>query len=419
MSTRTAATREWKNAQIIDVLRKNPGVYMHSADIREKLLARGVDIPVKTISNYASLLKSDYPELTAIPRRGFVWNAEEAEFYNKKASDTTENKSSYRKKNTAMQNAEGYSDPTAGSAIRNVEGDDPYARIGEVWTTKESSGLIGYYMIISDWGSLKMGVPLYAEDSRNRIRFSVEVGGAKFFGDATNFKTKPTKYLDRWIGCVDRKKCMEVLDKIFSAIADPSMSPVVIEKLTPANTIEVDGKLYTEADVKSKLDTIDILQSDLENTEKEREELREEVKCAIEKMNDLKKENEALENNVFLHKSAIEDLKDANNGVRTALISAKKNKPVIVQVDGEIYNEEDITAIIRARNTVRVGDKIYKASDIIALEEGNYIAEDSDVNFASDMTADMNYLIQQNAEYKIYKQFFEAYCRGLARGEDE
>jgi len=394
MSTGTAATREWKNAQIIDVLRKNPGVYMHSADIREKLLARGVDIPVNTISNYASLLKSDYPELTAIQRRGFVWNAEEAEFYNKKASDTTENKSAYRK-NAAMQNAEGYSDPTAGSAIRNVEGDDPYSRIGEVWTTKESSGLIGYYMIISDWGSLKMGVPLYTEDSRNRIRFNVEVGGVKFFGDATNFKTKPTKYLDRWIGCVDEKKCMEVLDKIFSAIADPSMSPVVIEKVTPTNTIEVDGKLYTEADVKSKLDTIDILQSDLAADAVAMQEIKEELLTKDDK---------------------IKELEDANNGIRTGLISAKKNKPVVVQVDGEIYNEEDITAIIRAHNTVRVGDKIYTASDIIALEEGNYVAADRDESFTSDMTVDVNYLIQQNAEYKIYKQFFESYCRGLASG---
>lgn len=402
MSNGSAETKAYNKAQVLDILRKHPGESLTSGKISKLLEERGVNVAPNTVKGYGRDLVREYPELTASAGRGYTWAKEESEFYAKKAAKKAETSSTHRKKNTVMRNSEGYSDPTAGVAIRNTEGDDPYARLGEIWSVRGANGLVEWFLILSDWKAVKVGVPLYAGDYRSRIPVKVDVAGTTLYGDATNIRSKPSKYFDTYMGNADVKVARRILNDVLTAICDPDISPTVIEAVIPANTITVNGTLYTEADIRSKIDTIDILQSDLEATEKECEERREEVKCAVE---DLAKSN-----------AKIKELDDVINGLRNALATARKNTPVTVQVDGEIYNEEDIAAIIRARNTVRVGDKVYMASDIIALEEGNYIAADSDESFVSDMTVDVNYLIQQNAEYKIYKQFFEAYCAGLAKG---
>lgn len=386
-----------KAAQMIDVLRSHPGEMMTSKNITDELSQRGIDVLPKTVANYLSVIlkQGDYPQLTSKPRVGFIWNADEAEFYAKKDVEKAESSSTYRKKSTVMQNSEGYSDPTAGAAIRNIEGDDPYARLGEVWSTKGSNGLVEWFLILADWKAVKVGVPLYAGDYRSRIRVKVDVAGTTLYGDATNLRSKPSKYFDTYMGNVEDKKAKVILNDVIRAVCDPDISPMVIEKVTPANTIEVDGRLYTEADVRSKINTIDILQGQYDD--------------------DVTKLNEDL----AASNAKIKELDNIIDDLREALVTARKIKPMSISVDGEIYNQEDITAIIRARNTVRVGNKVYSASDIIALQEGNYLTEDSDSNFASDMTADMNYLIQQSAEYKIYKKFFDAYCAGMAKGITE
>ena len=400
MSTTINASTNLKAAQMIDVLRSHPGEMMTSKRIASELSQRGIDVLPKTVSNYLSIVKKqgDYPQLSSKPKFGFVWNADEAEFYAKKATEKTETSSTYRKKSAVMHNSEGYSDPTAGVAIRNVEGEDPYARLGEVWSVKGANGLVEWFMILSDWGAVRIGLPLYAGDYRSRIRVKVDVAGTTLYGDATNLRSKPSKYFDTYMGNVEDKKARVILNDVLKAVCNPDISHTVMEAVIPANTITVDGVLYTEADIRSKLDTIGVLKGHIDAYSKTVDDLDEELESANAKIAEL--------NNV------IESLRDA-------LATARKNTPVTIQVDGEIYNEEDITAIIRAHNTVRVGDKIYKASDIIALEEGNNIAEDSDNGFASDMTVDINYLIQQNAEYKIYKQFFDAYCAGMAKGGEE
>lgn len=377
-----------KVAQMIDVLRSHSGETMSSKSISEVLSQRGIDILPKTISNYLTVIlkQGDYPQLSSQPRVGFVWNADEAEFYANKEEKSNDS-SAYRKKSTVMLNSEGYSDPTAGAAIKNTEGEDPYARLGEVWSVNGANGMTEWFMILSDWGSVRIGIPLYMGDYRSRIRVKVELDGIVLYGDATNLRSKPRKYFDTYLGNVGDKKAKAILNDALTAVCDPDISPTVVKEVMPANTITVDGTVYTEADIRSKLDTIITLKGHIDAYAKTVDDLDEELAAAETK---------------------IKDLEDA-----------KKNKPIVVQVDGEIYNEEDITAIIRAHNTVRVGDKVYSASDIIALEEGNYIATDPEIGFASDMTADMNYLIQQNAEYKIYKQFFDAYCQGMAKGEVE
>lgn len=397
MSTTINASTNLKAAQMIDVLRSHPGEMMTSKRIASELSQRSIDVLPKTVSNYLSIVKKqgDYPQLSSKPKFGFVWNADEAEFYAKKATEKTETSSTYRKKSPVMRNGEGYSDPTAGVAIRNVEGEDPYARLGEVWSVKGANGLVEWFMILSDWGAVRIGLPLYAGDYRSRIRVKVDVAGTTLYGDATNLRSKPSKYFDTYMGNVEDKKARVILNDVLKAVCDPDISPVVIEAVSPANTITVDGVLYTEADVKCKIDTVDILNTQNAAYDDDVTKLSEDLAAANAKIAEL--------NNV------IESLRDA-------LATARKNTPVTIQVDGEIYNKEDITAIIRAHNTVRVGDKIYKASDIIALEEGNNIAEDSDNGFASDMTVDINYLIQQNAKYKIYKKFFDSFCEGMAKG---
>lgn len=399
MSTHVNVSTNLKAAQMVDVLRSHPGQTMGSKSIANELAQRGINVLPKTVSNYLSIVikQGDYPQLTSKPRVGFVWNADEAEFYANKAEKSNDS-SAYRKKNPVMRNSEGYSDPTAGIAIRNAEGDDPYARLGEVWSVKGANGLVEWFMILSDWGAVRIGLPLYAGDYRSRIRVKVDVAGTTLYGDATNLRSKPSKYFDTYMGNVEDKKARVILNDVLKAVCDPDISPVVVETVSPANTITVDGVLYTEADVKCKIDTVDILQAQNAAYDDDVTKLSEDLAAANAKIAEL--------NNVI-------------ESLRNALATARKGKPFTIQVDGEIYNEEDITAIIRAHNTVRVGDKVYKASDIIALEEGNYITEDSDINFAADTTVDLQYLAMQHTEWKIYKQFFEAYCAGLAKGDIE
>jgi hypothetical protein len=304
-----------------------------------------------------------------------------------------------------MRNSEGYSDPTAGAAIRNVEGEDPYARLGEVWSVKGANGLVEWFMILSDWGAVRIGIPLYAGDYRSRIRVKVDVAGTTLYGDATNLRSKPSKYFDTYMGNVEDKKARVILNDVLKAVCDPDISPTVIEAVIPANTITVDGVLYTEADIRSKLDTIITLKGHIDAYTKTVDELDEEIKD--KKAVILDKESQ-IGDLTRMNK----DLMDANNGIRTALASAKKSKPVILQVDGEIYNEEDITAIIRARNTVRVGDKIYKASDICELLDGRKSEDSAPV-------PDKAYVDKVVAMATIYKQFFDAYCQGMSKGETE
>lgn len=405
MSTHINVSTNLKAAQIVDVLRSHPGKMMGSKSIADELAQRGIDVLPKTVSNYLSIMikQGDYPQLTSKPRVGFIWNADETEFYAKKA-EITENKSAYRKKSTVMRNSEGYSDPTCGAAIRNVEGEDPYARLGEVWSVKGANGLVEWFMILADWKAVKVGVPLYAGDYRSRIRVKVDIAGTTLYGDATNLRSKPSKYFDTYMGNVEDKKARVILNDVLKAVCDPDISPVVIETVMPANTITVDGVLYTEADIRSKLDTIVTLNGHIDAYTKTVDELDKELgskKAAI-----LDKESQ-ISDLTRMNK----DIMDANNGLRTNLISAKKSNPVVVQVDGEIYNEEDITAIIRARNTVRVGDKIYKASDICELLENK--SEDSAP------VPDKAYIDKVVAMATIYKQFFDAYCAGMAKGGEE
>lgn len=389
MSNGSAETKAYNKAQVLDILRKHPGEPLTSIQISKFLEERGVNVMPNTVKGYGRELVKEYSELTAAHGRGYIWAKEESEFYAKKAVDTTENKSTYRKKSTVMRNSEGYSDPTAGAAIKNTEGDDPYARLGEVWSVKGANGLVEWFMILSDWGAVRIGLPLYAGDYRSRIRVKVDVAGAVLYGDATNLRSKPSKYFDTYMGNVEDKKAKAILDDVLMAVCDPDISPTVIEAVMPANTITVDGVLYTEADVKSKIDSVDILKGQNAAYDDDVTKLSEDLAAANAK---------------------IKEFEDANNGIRTALISAKKSKPVVVQVDGEIYNEEDIKAIIRDRNTVRVGDKVYKPSDICELLENKN---------DSAPAPDKAYIDKVVAMATIYKQFFDAYCQGMAKGITE
>lgn len=392
MATYINTSTNLKAAQMIDVLRSHPGKVMTSRSIANELSQRGIDVIPKTVSAYLSKLikQKEYTQLTSKPRVGFVWDEEESEFYAKKATEKAETSSSYRKKSPVMRNSEGYFDPTAGIAIRNTEGDDPYARLGEVWSVKGANGLVEWFMILSDWGAVRIGLPLYAGDYRSRIRVKVDVAGTTLYGDATNLRSKPSKYFDTYMGYVDDKKAKAILNDVLMAICDPDISPVVVEAVSPANTITVDGRPYTEADIRSKLDTIADLKGRINAYSKTKDDLDEELEAANSKIAEL--------NNVI-------------GDLREALVTARKIKPMAITVDGEVYNQEDIVSIIRSHNTVRVGDKIYTASDICELLENK--SEDSAPVLAKE------YIDKVIAMASIYKQFFDAYCAGLAKGEVE
>lgn len=378
--------KEFNKAQIVDILRRNSGKPMAAKVIMEELNNRGCNIKLCTVQKYSSELSEEYSEITLKKGIGYIWGKEESEFYERKASNDTENKSAYRKKNPVMRNGEGYFDPTSGAAIRNIEGDDPYSRLGEVWSVKGSNGMIEWFMILSDWGAVKIGLPLYAGDYRSRIRVKVDVGGATLYGDATNLRSKPSKYFDTYIGNVEDKTAKCILDDVLMAICDPDISPIVVKSIMPANTITIDGTLYTEADVKSKIDTIDIL--------------REQIDKYYDDIDELNKDIESKNVVIRDKEIRISSLEDALRK------SKSETKPMVIQVDGEIYNEEEIAAIIRARNTVRVGDKIYRASDICELLDNE--SESTDIS-----KDEIKKLVTMN---NIYKQFFDAYCQGMAKG---
>ena len=258
-----------KVAQMIDVLRSHSGETMSSKSISEVLSQRGIDILPKTISNYLTVIlkQGDYPQLSSQPRVGFVWNAAE------RSNDS----SAYGKKSTVMRNSEGYSDPTAGTAIKNTEGEDPYARLGEVWSVNGANGLTEWFMILSDWGAVRIGIPLYMGDYRSRIRVKVDLEGIVLYGDATNIRSKPRKYFDTYVGNVGDKKAKAILNDALTAVCDPDISPTVVKEVMPANTITVDGTVYTEADIRSKLDTIITLKGHIDAYAKTVDDLDEEL----------------------------------------------------------------------------------------------------------------------------------------------
>lgn len=102
----------------------------------------------------------------------------------------------------AMRNSEGYSDPTAGKAIMSVakaeQKEVPSA--GEVWSTTESNGTIGYIYVIAPVTGGVQCIRLFGTDESNApemISKSVEIDIHKrhMIGDCERVTFKVTKYL--------------------------------------------------------------------------------------------------------------------------------------------------------------------------------------------------------------------------------
>lgn len=101
-----------------------------------------------------------------------------------------------------MRNSEGYSDPTAGKAIMSVvkaeQKEVPSA--GEVWSTTESNGTIGYIYVIAPVTGGVQCIRLFGTDESNAPEMimkpvEIDIHKRHMIGDCERVTFKVTKYL--------------------------------------------------------------------------------------------------------------------------------------------------------------------------------------------------------------------------------
>ena len=137
---RTFAEIAARRKRIITFLSANPNEYYHGEELGEKI---GVSRFV--IQNDMKAIKLEHPELS-ITKKGYMWMMEE--------------------KKNPMKNHEGYYDPTAGKAIRNLENsssEKPW-KPGEVWHAGGSRGTNDLLLVVSVGGDTSCCLFLYNYD---------------------------------------------------------------------------------------------------------------------------------------------------------------------------------------------------------------------------------------------------------------
>lgn len=194
MANTAAAITERTNQEnyIVSLLKRNPGKKFHGKDICENL---GISQQRKrTLING---LKPKYPQL----RTGRGGNG--GVYYWEGTADmpALDNK----KPEKASVNAEGYSDPTAGTAIdkvdKEIERKASLPKMGEVWSAKHQSGSIDLFYIL--WSTDTQASGIYLDSDANVAPNPPDENVAltnRIFATLANHKiicvaTKPIKYL--------------------------------------------------------------------------------------------------------------------------------------------------------------------------------------------------------------------------------
>lgn len=155
-----------------------------------------------------------------------------------------------KRKNTDMKNSEGYSDPTAGMAIRNAEADNPHKSAGEVWRTEAANGDVEYFLVFAEYSTTRLGIPLYIQSSGRFVDPVIidSLGGAKLYGDCTQVKSKPKKYMIDTIGMIETEQLNDIRRRTCEAISMPVQN-VWSQPEKVVEPVVVDGKVYTERDI--------------------------------------------------------------------------------------------------------------------------------------------------------------------------
>lgn len=296
--------------KLYDILQSTPEKWYTSRELSE-MLGIGRE---RTKTIMVSDVKPKHPEVVSSKHLGY------------KISKKIEARMPSKRKNTDMKNSEGYSDPTAGAAIRNVEADNPYKSAGEVWRTEAANGDVEYFLVFAEYSTTRLGIPLYIQSNGRFVDPIVidSLGGAKLYGDCTQVKSKPKKYMIDTIGMIETEQLNDIRRRTCEAISMPVQN-VSSQPEKVVEPIVVDGKVYTERDILDLLAHEDSLTQLYEH---------------------LKQQNKEMEESIRMRDLANNQLIDENRKLKAQL--EEKTSVVAMKIDGKTFTRDDIVSTLSA-----------------------------------------------------------------------
>lgn len=296
--------------KIYDILQTDPEKWHTSRDLSE-ILGLGRE-RVKAIM--VQEVKPKHPDVVSSKHLGY------------KISKKIEARMPSKRKNMDMKNSEGYSDPTAGAAIRNVEADNPYKSAGEVWRTEAANGDVEYFLVFAEYSTTRLGIPFYIQSNGRFVDPVIidSLGGAKLYGDCTQVKSKPKKYMIDTIGMIETEQLNDIRRRTCEAISIPVQSIQSISQ--PDKVVEpivVNGKVYTESDILELLAHEDSLTQLYEQ---------------------LKQQNKEMDEAIRMRDLANNQLIDENRELKTQLEA--KTTVVAMRIDGQTFTRDSIITVL-------------------------------------------------------------------------
>ena len=232
----TADDKKERDEYIIELIKTNGKDGVTGLDISKDL---GISVP--TVRRYMQAFRKEHPEIQT--RQDHAKGPITYFFVEPHETHSPFLLNRYEK---AGKNHEGYSDPTASTAIQKTEEENvkkerdlimPVA--GEVWTAVESNGKTGYIYVLAFEENAAQCIKLYSMSDVNNGEcinrdIRIKIGGETYIGDASRVTFKLKKYLLRRT----LKRDDTVLPAVRKAVASVfgilsfrnSVEPTVIEK---------------------------------------------------------------------------------------------------------------------------------------------------------------------------------------------
>ena len=245
--------------EVIDARREKIVSYME-ANANETItgleIANKIGVSRFVIQNDMKAIEKEYPELS-ITHRGYVWVMNE-------------------KKENPMRNCEGYYDPTAGQALKNLEKSSTYDRPwkpGEVWEAASSRGNTDLLLVVSVGGDTSCCLMLYNYDdsyvNKGRPENLKHIAWTThdYIVDASKIGQKPNKYFERRVFTLPLSMFTEIKAMIARCLDIDGMIEKPVEKIVEKEVkvevpvektvyVEVPGPgtgKYTEEELETKL----------------------------------------------------------------------------------------------------------------------------------------------------------------------
>lgn len=170
------------------------------------------------------------------------------------------------------KNQEGYSDPTAFSAIKNVTSKGLDIGPGEVWGTQEANGTTGMIFTLNALNGACQCIKLYhdTEENRNIVGpnpFRINVLGRDYIGDPTHVTFKPLKY------CVRRRAFSHAdkLNEAREALAKVFGIPQTVKRETEVKVVYKEKPAVKEEEPKIPDNYVDAKSAYMASLERERD----------------------------------------------------------------------------------------------------------------------------------------------------